>query len=84
MTTPAPAPWWRSCTPVWPALRIPVLAVAGERDMPDFKLGAEQIGQHVPGGRSELLPGAEHLAPLEAPDAFRDVLLGFLSRLRER
>ncbi len=66
------------------ALRIPVLAVTGERDMPDFKLGAEQVGQHVPGGRSELLPGAGHLAPLEAPDAFRDVLLGFLGRLRER
>jgi pimeloyl-ACP methyl ester carboxylesterase len=59
-------------------LRMPVLALAGEADMPDFKQAAEQIAEAVPAGRSEILAGAGHLAPLETPDLFWDVLHAFL------
>lgn len=51
-------------------IRVPVLALAGEADMPDFKLGAEEIARAVPGAELAIIPGAGHLAPLETPDAF--------------
>jgi 3-oxoadipate enol-lactonase len=59
-------------------LQIPVLAAAGEADMPDFKDAAEEIAELAPQGRTAMIPGAGHLAPLEAPDAFRRLLLSFL------
>jgi pimeloyl-ACP methyl ester carboxylesterase len=57
---------------------MPVLAAAGESDMPDFQQGAEQLVRWLPQSRLVLLKGAGHLAPLEAPDEFRDLLLDFL------
>jgi pimeloyl-ACP methyl ester carboxylesterase len=61
------------------ALELPVLTAAGETDMPDFKHGAEQIAALVAHGRLYTIKRAGHLAPLEAPDEFRELLLGFLS-----
>jgi pimeloyl-ACP methyl ester carboxylesterase len=62
-------------------IQVPVLAVAGEADMPDFKRGAREIAGLVADGEFELIPGAGHLAPLEAPEQFRGLLRGFLGRL---
>ena len=59
-------------------LMIPVLALAGEADMPDFKAGAKEIAARVPHGRFEVIEGAGHLAPLEAPQEFKKLLLGLL------
>jgi pimeloyl-ACP methyl ester carboxylesterase len=50
-------------------LTLPRLVAAGEHDMPDFQR---------PG--AVLIPGAGHLAPLEQPEAFRELLLDFLAR----
>ncbi len=55
-------------------LDIPVLALVGAADMPDFKFGAEQIATAVPDARMEVISGAGHLAPLEAPEAFWSAL----------
>jgi pimeloyl-ACP methyl ester carboxylesterase len=59
-------------------LEIPMLVLAGEADMPDFKRAAEEIAAAVPGARSEVLKGAGHLAPLETPDQFWSALREFL------
>ncbi len=59
-------------------LQSPVLAVAGEADMPDFMAGAKQIAESVPHGEFAVIKEAGHLAPLEAPAEFRELLLGFL------
>jgi pimeloyl-ACP methyl ester carboxylesterase len=59
-------------------LQVPVLAAAGEGDMPDFKAGAAEIAELVPGGEVTVIHGAGHLAPLEAPDTFKELLLDFL------
>jgi pimeloyl-ACP methyl ester carboxylesterase len=59
-------------------LRIPVLALAGEADMPDFKRAVEEIAAAIPGARTDTLAGAGHLAPLETPDRFWDALHAFL------
>jgi pimeloyl-ACP methyl ester carboxylesterase len=59
-------------------LDVPALVAAGDRDKPDFRRGAEVLAEALPNARLEIIEGAGHLAPLEAPDAFRELLLGFL------
>ncbi len=59
-------------------LQIPALVAAGEDDMPDFKKGAEDFASVLPCAQHAVIRGAGHLAPLEAPDEFRHLLLGFL------
>jgi pimeloyl-ACP methyl ester carboxylesterase len=57
---------------------VPTLVAAGERDVPDFRAGAERLAQALPHARRELIAGAGHLAPLETPERFRELLLAFL------
>jgi pimeloyl-ACP methyl ester carboxylesterase len=59
-------------------LDVPALVVAGEHDMPDFRDGAELLARTLPHARHVVIEGAGHLAPLETPDAFRDLMLDFL------
>jgi pimeloyl-ACP methyl ester carboxylesterase len=59
-------------------LDVPALVVAGEHDMPDFRDGAELLARTLPHARHVIVEGAGHLAPLERPDAFRELMLDFL------
>jgi 3-oxoadipate enol-lactonase len=59
-------------------LDVPTLAAVGEYDKPDFREGAEMFARTLPRGRHAVIEGAGHLAPLEAPEAFRELVLGFL------
>jgi len=52
---------------------------AGEHDMSDFRDGAEVLARTLPHARHAVIEGAGHLAPLETPEAFRELLLEFLS-----
>ena len=61
-------------------LDVPALVAVGVLDMPDFVSGAEALARLLPRARHVLIPGAGHLAPLEQPEAFRELLLGFLGR----
>ena len=65
------------------ALAVPTLVAAGEHDMVDFRRGAEAIAAAIPGSRLAVIEGAGHLAPLEVPQAFRDLLLEFLAETRD-
>ncbi len=60
-------------------ISVPALVIAGEHDMIDFRRGAEDLAGSLPNARYECLDGAGHLAPLETPDAFRELALGFLA-----
>jgi pimeloyl-ACP methyl ester carboxylesterase len=67
--------------PEWPArLTMPVLLARGEHELPDFQRGVEEMAALIPHARTATIVGAGHLAPLETPDAFRALLLGFLPR----
>jgi pimeloyl-ACP methyl ester carboxylesterase len=59
-------------------IEVPALIAAGELDMPDFLEGAAAMAKAIPGARSEVIPDAGHLAPLETPEAFRSLVLEFL------
>jgi len=62
-------------------VEVPVLAAAGAADMPDFLAGADTLARVLPSARSAVIDGAGHLAPLEAPEAFRELLLLTLQRV---
>jgi pimeloyl-ACP methyl ester carboxylesterase len=62
-------------------IAVPALVAAGEADMPDFAWSARRLADVIPGARHAVIPGAGHLAPLEAPDAFRRLLGEFLAGL---
>lgn len=62
-------------------LDSPALVVVGDHDKPDFRTGAEVLAEMLPNTRLEIIEGAGHVAPLETPERFRELLLGFL---RER
>jgi pimeloyl-ACP methyl ester carboxylesterase len=59
-------------------LAMPALVVVGELDMQDFRDAAEALAQRLAGARHAVIAGARHLAPLEQPRAFRELLLEFL------
>ena len=57
------------------AIDCPVLLAAGESDMTDFKNALPELASKLPGARTVLIAGCGHLAPLEAPDEFRRLVL---------
>jgi 3-oxoadipate enol-lactonase len=59
-------------------LDVPALRAVGERDKRDFREAAEVLARTLPRGRHAVIEGAGHLAPLEAPAAFRGLVLAFL------
>jgi pimeloyl-ACP methyl ester carboxylesterase len=63
-------------------IRVPALVAVGEREQfVDFREGAEAMARAMPNARNALIEGAGHLAPLESPEAFRELLLEFLAGL---
>jgi 3-oxoadipate enol-lactonase len=61
-------------------LRLPVLAVTGALDQPDFADVAARITSIVPGARHTVVDGAAHLPNLEQPAAFDAAALPFLEQ----
>lgn len=62
-------------------LRAPCLVVAGERDGMTGVSGARQVAAGIAGARVEVLPGAGHFPWVDAPDAVRDAVEGFLAQV---
>lgn len=61
-------------------LSVPALVAAGEFDKVDFRQGAEEMARTLPDARHVVIEDAGHLAPLETPEAFRELVLAFLGR----
>jgi pimeloyl-ACP methyl ester carboxylesterase len=59
-------------------LRVLTLVAVGELDKRDFRQGAEAMARTLPRARHAVIEGAGHLAPLETPADFRELLLAFL------
>lgn len=64
-------------------LGMPVLAMAGEQDIPDFRQITELICRQLPQARRVILPGVGHMANMEAPEAATAALLAFLDDLAD-
>jgi pimeloyl-ACP methyl ester carboxylesterase len=59
-------------------LQVPALIGVGEQDMPDFHAAADAWAAELPDAGRVTIAGAGHLAPLEQPEAFRELLVRFL------
>ncbi len=59
-------------------IRAPALAIVGERDLPDFHAIADTLQQRIPWARKVVVPGAGHMANMEAPEQVNEVILSFL------
>lgn len=63
---------------ILPELRLPVLVVLGEHDTITFHEAAEALTRGLLVVRKAVVPEAGHLAPLENPGAFNDILTDFV------
>jgi pimeloyl-ACP methyl ester carboxylesterase len=59
-------------------LSVSTLVAAGELDKRDFRQGAEVMARTLPRARHAVIEGAGHLAPLETPEAFRELVMALL------
>jgi len=71
-------------TPQWSAarrlgeIRVPTLAIWGDRDLPEVGLVGERLVAGVPGARRVVLQGVDHFVPMRAPEPFAREVLAFL------
>ena len=63
-----------------PAIGVPTLLIAGSDDSVAPANVMERMAQRIPAAEFVLLEGCGHLGPMDQPDAFNTVLLGFLQR----
>ena len=63
-------------------IKIPVLIVTGEFDMPDIQAHAGALNAGITKSERIIIPGSGHLVPLEQPDLFNDAVIKFLKASR--
>ena len=63
-------------------IRVPTIAILGDRDLPSIKMAAELITKQVAGATVKVIPGADHALPLGWPDQFNAAAIGFISAAR--
>lgn len=59
-------------------IAFPTLVVVGESDVLTPPEEARAMANAIPGARLSVLPGAGHMVPMEAPDAFAEAIDSFL------
>jgi pimeloyl-ACP methyl ester carboxylesterase len=62
-------------------VRVPVAIVQSEQDEFIKREHAEYLARSIPGAQFVLLPGVSHFAPLQRPEDFNNVVLGFLHKI---
>ncbi|MFC4452591.1 alpha/beta hydrolase [Deinococcus sonorensis] len=63
-------------------LQVPVLVLAGARELPIIRRSARQLERLLPHGQARLVPGMLHTWPLSHPQRFNRILLTWLQRGR--
>lgn len=61
----------------------PALALCGEHDKLTPRSAHERLARDIPAGEFALVPDAAHLAMLERPSVFTDIVAGFLKDVRQ-
>ena len=65
------------------SIAVPTLLIAGEEDTNAPLKTMTRMAEAIPGARLEVLSGIGHLAPLECPDRYADIVRRFLAELPE-
>jgi 3-oxoadipate enol-lactonase len=61
-------------------IRIPVLIVTGEDDIPDVFAHSGAIEAGIPNAKRVIIRNAGHLVPFEQPEVFNEEVMNFLAR----
>lgn len=77
---PGPAPPEPVATAALARLQVPVLVVNGEHDTGRRRIAGERLAGLMPRAERSLVPGAGHLANLDNPHAYDDIIRNFLRR----
>jgi proline iminopeptidase len=64
--------------PLLPSLTMPTLVIAGDQDFITGPVCAAELSEGIPAPETVLLPGTGHMIFVEAPEQFREAVLGFL------
>ena len=64
--------------PLLPSLAMPTLVITGERDFITGPACAAELSDGIPAAETVVLPGTGHMIFVEAPEEFREAVLGFL------
>ena len=62
-------------------LKMPVLLVVGEHDVPYVHAAADYVVEHVPSARKVIIEDAAHLANMDQPEPFQSVVRSFLDEM---
>ena len=62
-------------------IKVPTLAVLGDRDVPSIRATVDLVMKDVEGARKVVISGAGHMVNMEQPEAFDRAVLGFLRGL---
>jgi pimeloyl-ACP methyl ester carboxylesterase len=65
-------------------ISAPTLIVYGDKDVMDVRQAAGPLAAAIPGARLAVIPDAAHLPQMERPQAFNEIVLGFLLGLGSR
>ena len=68
-------------TPLLSSIAVPTLVICGDEDVLTPPSDSEALHRRILGARLVILPGAGHLANIEAPEAFSAALQDFLAPL---
>lgn len=71
-------------TPLLSGIRIPTLVIVGADDAITPASEMRTVADAIPQSQFEVIPGAGHMAPLENPARFNEVLLAFLREITRR
>lgn len=73
---------YSASAPRMAAISIPTLIVVGGRDLPDFQAIARRVAAEMPNAMLREIAEAGHMANMEAPAEFNELLLEHLRRCR--
>ena len=60
-------------------IRVPLLVVSGEHDVPSFLEFSETLAKQAPGAHRLVIPNAAHMVSMEAPTRFNQAISDFLA-----
>jgi 3-oxoadipate enol-lactonase len=72
----------RPAVPHLSEIKVPVLVLVGEYDIPDVHAHSGVIQSGIPQARREIIPKSGHLIPLEQPAAFNVTVSRFLQNVQ--
>lgn len=60
------------------SIRVPVLVIDGDKDLPYIAVCSDYLQKHIPGARRVTMAGVAHMLNMEQPSALNQLMIDFL------